>query len=49
MERRPVDDHGAGGGAVDAGQQVNERRFAAAGLADNRHKLPLLDPEINAV
>ena len=39
----PVDDDLAGGRPVDAGDQVEDRRLAAAGRADDRDELALVD------
>ena len=43
VEALPVDDDLAGGRPVDAGDQVEDRRLAAAGRADDRDDLALVD------
>jgi hypothetical protein len=48
VDRHIADEHRACGGAVDAGDHVDQGRFAAAGLADDRHELAALDLEIDA-
>src|SRR5262249_8852876 len=43
-----VDHHGAAGRVVEAGDEVHERRLAAAGAADDRGRLAGLRPERDA-
>ena len=43
-----VDRDDPGGRAVDAGDHVHDRRLAAAGRADDRHHLALLDRQVDA-
>src|SRR5437588_748193 len=54
LERRPRDlaavhDHHAVGGAVEAGQDVEDRGLAAAGMADDADELALLDRKVHAL
>ena len=43
----PADDHFAGGGVVNPGQHVQQGRFAAARFADNGHKLPVANLQVD--
>ena len=49
LDRHPANDHPAGGRTVEAADQVEQRRFAAAGGSHDRHELARSDRQAHAV
>src|SRR5712671_2349121 len=49
MDRLTVDQHLAGSRLVQAGDQMQQRRFAAAGRSDDTQKFPCFHLQINIV
>ena len=47
VDENTIDDDFAGGGAVDPGDHVDQRRFAAARFADDRDKRAQLDLQVH--